>query len=150
MFTAVRAIIIKENNLLVMKRDKFGKQYYTLIGGHVEMLESKEKALLREIHEETKVHIANPRLVYIEHSPAPYGDQYVYLVDYVSGTPMLHEQSDEKQINKSGNNLYTPMWLPLSKLPEVTFRTKNIQQRILQGVADGFPTQVQEFSSDIQ
>jgi hypothetical protein len=63
---------------------------------------------------------------------------------------MLHEQSDERQINKSGDNLYTPMWLPLSKLPEVSFRTKNIQQRLLQGVADGFPTQVQEFSSDIQ
>jgi len=41
---AVRAIIIHNNNLLVMKRNKFGKEYYTLIGGHVEMGESHEVA----------------------------------------------------------------------------------------------------------
>lgn len=48
MKSAVRAIIIHNNNLLVMRRDKFGKRYYTLIGGHVEMGESTEKALLRK------------------------------------------------------------------------------------------------------
>lgn len=147
---AVRAIIINQNNLLVMRREKFGKLYYTLIGGHVEMGESTEKALLREVHEETKLHVAKPRLVFIEHSPQPYGDQYVYLCEYVSGVPMLHEQSDEIQINKGGQNIYTPMWIPLSRLSSLPFRTSNIQNRIIDGVANGFPEQVQEFSSKIE
>lgn len=146
---AVRAIIIHNNNLLVMRRDKFGKRYYTLIGGHVEMGESTEKALFREIHEETRMHVTKPRLVFIEHSPEPYGDQYVYLCEHVSGVPMLHEQSDEHLINKGGENMYTPMWLPLSQLNNVPFRTTNLQKRILDGVTNGFPTQVEEFTSTI-
>lgn len=150
MIKAVRAIIINDNNLLVMKRNKFGKKYYTLIGGHVEMNESKEKALLREIHEETKIHVSNPRLVFIEHTAAPYGDQYVYLVDYISGTPILHELSDEKFINQGGDNTYTPMWLPISKLSATTFRTENIKKRIIDGVKNGFPVQVEEFSSTVE
>lgn len=147
---AVRAIIIHQNNLLVMRREKFGKLYYTLIGGHVELGESTEKALLREVHEETKLHVAKPRLVYIEHSPEPYGDQYVYLCEYVAGVPMLHEKSDEIAINKGGDNIYTPMWVSLKELPSLPFRTSNIQQRILNGVSHGFPEQVEEFSSKIE
>lgn len=147
---AVRAIVIHNNNLLVMRRDKFGKRYYTLIGGHVELGESTEKALLRELHEETRLHVANPRLVFIEHSPQPYGDQYVYLLDYVSGVPMLHEDSDEVSINKGGENIYTPMWIPISELPKLPFRTDNMQARLIAGIKDGFPTQVEEFTSTIK
>lgn len=150
MKSAVRAIIIHNNNLLVMRRDKFGKRYYTLIGGHVEMGESTEKALLREIHEETRLHVSNPRLLFIEHSPEPYGDQYVYLCDYVSGVPMLHEDSDEHTINRGGENIYTPMWIPLSELSKLPFRTTNLQKRILAGIKDGFSEQVEEFNSVIE
>jgi ADP-ribose pyrophosphatase YjhB (NUDIX family) len=149
MKAAVRAIIIHNDNLLVIRRDKFGKRYYTLPGGHVEMGESTEKALLRELHEETKLHVAHPRLVYLEHSPAPYGDQYIYVVDYVSGVPMLHENSDEYTINKGGENVYTPMWLPLSELPKVPFRTHNLQARLIGGAKSGFPTQVEEYSTAV-
>ncbi len=150
MKAAVRAIIIHDNNLLVMRRDKFGKRYYTLVGGHVELGESTEKALLREVHEETRLHVANPRLVFIEHAPAPYGDQYVYLCDYISGVPMLHEDSDEYTINKGGDNIYTPMWVPLSKLASLPFRTDEIQAKIIAAITDGFPTQVQEYTSTIK
>ncbi len=149
MKSAVRAIIIKDNNLLVMKRDKFGTQYYTLIGGDIEMNESAEVALLREIHEETMLHVANPKLVFIEHAPSPYGDQNVFLVDYISGVPFLHENSIEKRINQGGVNMYTPMWLPLSDLPKVVFRTPELQQRIINGVKSGFPEQVEEFTTTI-
>lgn len=149
MKVAVRAIIINNENLLVMRRDKFGKRYFTLIGGHVEMGESTEKALLREIHEETRLHVAKPRLVFIEHAPAPYGDQYVYVCDYVSGVPMLHEDSDEHSINKGGDNIYTPMWVPISELPKLPFRTDQLQERIVAGVKNGFPAQVEEYSSTI-
>lgn len=150
MITAARAIIIKDNNLLVMRRDKFGKQYYTLIGGHVEMRESTEKALIREVHEETMVRIANPRLVYIEHTVPPYGTQYVYLCEYISGVPALHPNADERAINKGGENIYTPMWLPLSKLPETNFRTENLKVKLLEGIRTNFADEVQEFQSSVE
>lgn len=147
---AVRAIIIEDDNLLVMKRDKFGHHYYTLIGGHVDMGESLEKALYREVHEETMVRIANPRKVYIEHVEPPYGEQHVYLCDYISGIPMLHPDADERQINKDGQNVYTPMWIPLSQLEDLPLLPAKLKQRIIKHAKQGFPEEPQEFNDSIQ
>ncbi len=146
---AVRAIIIKDDNILVMRRDKFGKQYFILIGGQIHLGESLEHALLREIHLETMVRTANHRLVYIEHAEAPYGDQYVYLCDYISGVPVLHPEAGERLINAGGDNTYTPLWMPLSQLKNVAFRSEKLKRKILRHTQQGFPTNVQEFSSTI-
>lgn len=145
----MRAIIVHKDNLLVMERNKFGQHYYTLIGGHIELGESQGKALLREIHEETMVETRNPRLVYIEHAEAPYGIQYVYLCEYVGGVPLLHPKSDERAINTGGNNLYTPRWLPLGELANVPFRSKQLQQRLLDHIKNGFPDEIEEFTSNL-
>lgn len=144
---AVRAIVIKEEKLLVMKRNKFGSEYYTLVGGHVEMGESTEVALLRELHEETQIVVANPKLVYIETAAAPYGEQYVYLCEYIAGNPELHPDSDERKINLIGFNMYTPMWLPLAEINEVTFLSVLLKNTILQHMESGFPEEVLRFSS---
>lgn len=146
---AVRAIIIHKDSLLVVRRDKFGSRYYTLPGGHVEFGESLDKALLREIHEETQLHIAKPRKVYVDHAPEPYGDQHIYLCDYVNGVPMLHKDSEEYKINQGGQNIYTPMWLPLSEVSKVPFRSSQLKERILQSVESDFPAIVEEFTSTL-
>lgn len=129
---AVRAIVIKDDALLVMHRNKFGHEYYTLIGGGVELGEELEQALYRELQEETGVKVANPQLVYIEEADRIYGTQYVYVCDYVSGEVALSEQSEEAKISALGNNLYQPMWLPLDQLAGVPFVSPGLKQRILQ------------------
>jgi 8-oxo-dGTP pyrophosphatase MutT (NUDIX family) len=144
---AVRAIIIHDNNILVMKRNKFGKEYYTLIGGHVELGESHEVALLREIHEETMVHVAHPRLVYVEHAGSVYGTQYVFLCEYVSGVPVLHPHADEVHINKLGQNIYTPMWLPLAQLESVPFLSEKLKHKILHALKTEFPKEPETFTT---
>ena len=44
MRTAVRAIVIKDQSLLVMHRNKFGQEFYALVGGGVDYGESAEQA----------------------------------------------------------------------------------------------------------
>lgn len=144
---AVRAIIIKDNQLLVMHRNKFGTEYDTLPGGNIEVGENPEQALYREVDEETMVTFTNPRLVFIEHSDAIYGDQYIFLCNYVNGDPRLHPESEEEHINKMGKNLYKPMWLPMDKLASVPFLSSKLQQVILDGHKNGWPENVQEFAS---
>src|SRR6266436_2632872 len=95
---AVRAIIVKDEQLLVMKRNKFGKEYYTLPGGGVDMGEDTEQALERELKEETGLSTGENRLVLIEQSGEPYGTQFVYLVAYAGGEPALDPNSDEAGI----------------------------------------------------
>lgn len=143
---AARAIIIKDDQLLVMHRNKFGKEYDTLPGGNVEIGETPEQALVREIDEETTMEFTNPRLIFIEHAGDPYGDQYIYLCDYKSGEPKLREDSEEQLINQYGKNLHDPMWLPLSKLPEATFVSENLRRAILNGLDKGWPTQTLEIT----
>jgi ADP-ribose pyrophosphatase YjhB (NUDIX family) len=59
---ASRAIIINDDKLLVTKRNKFGSEYYILVGGGVEIGESLEQAMYRELQEESGVEVANPRV----------------------------------------------------------------------------------------
>lgn len=136
---AARAIIIKDDQLLVMHRNKFGQQYFTLVGGGVDFGETAEQSLMREISEETGMQVENPRLVFIEEAGDPYGTQYIYLCDHVSGEPKLPPESIEAKIAEAGQNLYIPMWLPLSDLPQTNFLSERLKTAVLEGVKNGFP-----------
>ncbi len=136
---AVRAIVVKDNNLLVMKRNKFGSEYYTLIGGAVEMGEPLEVALQRELQEEASISVTSPRLVYVEDAGQPYGEQYVYLCDYASGEPTLHPESEEAKISALGQNTYVPLWLPLNQLDQVNFVSGSLKHELISAMKTGFP-----------
>lgn len=142
---AVRAIINRNNKLLVIKRNKFGEEYYTLPGGHVEMNETTSEAIDREIQEETGLKIDKKRLVFIENAGNLYGVQHVYLCEDPGGEIEMHPDSDEAKINKLGQNTYTPMWLDLDKLPDITFRSENLKKAILNAEKTGYPTTPEHF-----
>lgn len=142
--------MIKENKLLVMHRSKFGHEYYTLLGGGLDLGESMEECLHRELLEEAMIEVGNERLVYVEHAGDPFGDQYIYLCDYVSGEPKLPEDSIEAKIAKAGKNLYTPMWLSIDKLKDSPFLSETLKQAILKGVKEGFPKEVIELHSSAE
>lgn len=136
---AVRAIVVKDGQLLVMHRNKFGHEYYCLVGGGIDPGETPEQALARELHEESGIQVANPRLVIIEEAGNPFGTQYVYLCDFVAGEPALHPESEEAQIHAMGQNLHTPMWLSIEALASAPeFRTEQMRQAVLDGLRHGF------------
>lgn len=135
----MRAIVFKDNNLLVMKRNKFGTQYYTLPGGAMDMGESADQALQREMAEETGVQLGDARLVFVEDGGEIYGVQYIYLANYADGEPHLNPNSDEASINALGKNTYEPLWLPLADLTAASFVTERLKTAILQAIQNGFP-----------
>ena len=136
---AVRAIVIKDKQLLVMHRNKFGTEYETLPGGSIEIGETPEQAVLRELLEETSITGANERLVFVEEAGDVFGTQYVYLCDYVSGEPQLSPDSPEAPIHAMGKNLYIPKWVSLADLENRPFLSEKLKQAILDGVQSGFP-----------
>jgi 8-oxo-dGTP diphosphatase len=138
---AARAIVVKDDALLVMHRNKFGEQYYALVGGAIKPGESAEQAALREVREETSLAIANPRLVFIEQPGEPFGTQYIFLCDYQTGAVALPPESEEAKIHALGSNLYEPMWLPVKQLPDVPFLSTNLKRAIVHGLLRGFPQQ---------
>lgn len=137
---AVRAIVIKDGSLLVMRRNKFGEKYYTLIGGGVDYGETPEQSLFREIAEESMIEVRNPQLVFIEEAGTMFGTQYIYHCEYVSGVPQLSANSEEQLIHKAGENLYEPMWLPLPQLAVLPFRSETLRDKIVMAEKQGYPT----------
>lgn len=136
---AVRAIVVKDSNLLVMHRNKFGMQYYALPGGAIEPGETQLQTLVREMQEEASVQVANPRLVIVEDAGDMYGVQYIYWCDYAGGEPALSPDSEEAKITALGSNIYTPQWLPLADLPAANLLPKELKQALLDGLASSFP-----------
>ncbi|MFA5003874.1 MAG: NUDIX domain-containing protein [Candidatus Saccharimonadales bacterium] len=140
---AVRAIIIKDNQLLVMKRNKFGKQYYTLLGGGIDHNESAVAALRRELAEETSLQVGALKHVYTEEAGDPFGTQYVFTAEYLGGEPALNPNSEEAKITALGQNTYQPMWLPFSDLASSNFLSESLKVAILEAIKHGFPSEPQ-------
>ena len=118
---AVRAIVVRGDKLLVMHRNKFGEQYYTLVGGGVDSGEQPEQSLHRELAEEAGLRIANPRLLFVEEAGDFYGTQYIYLCDDTGGDIAMHPQSDE------------------AHLPAAPFVSEPLKLRLIEGLRDGWP-----------
>lgn len=136
---AVRAIVIKDNQLLVMARNKFGQEYLTLPGGGIDVGETPEQALLRELAEETCITVTIERLVYVEEAGDPFGTQYIYLCSYGAGEPALHPDSDEAKIQQLGQNLYTPLWVSLAEVADKPFKSERLKRVVLEAIKAGFP-----------
>lgn len=142
----VRAIVLNDDKLLTMRRDKFGTQYYTLIGGAVDIGEDLEAALRRELREETGLEVGTMRPVFMEDAGEMYGVQYVFLCEYKGGEPHLSTGTDEAAITAMGKNIYDPVWLPVSELMNVTFRSTSVRDAVLEGVRGGFPETPRELA----
>lgn len=136
---AVRAIVLHDNQLLTMQRTKFGRQYFTLIGGGVEPGEELEGALRRELREETSMAVGSVRLVFIEDAGEHYGVQYIFLCEYLGGDPVLSETSEEAIESALGQNVYQPRWLPLAELSQVNFRSDSVRQALQTALHAGWP-----------
>ncbi|MDB5176163.1 MAG: mismatch repair protein MutT [Candidatus Saccharibacteria bacterium] len=128
---SVRAIVYKDDALLVMKRNKDGEEFYSLVGGGIDPGENAEQALHREVLEEASIIIASPRLVATDVTDE-FGEQFIYLASYVSGEPTLAPDAIERVLMERGRNFYEPMWLPLQDLPATRLLPERLKVCLLQ------------------
>lgn len=136
-----RALVIEGNKILLMKRNKFGHEYYALLGGAIEADEKPAETVIREVKEEASIDISEPRLVIIEDAGEVFGVQYIFLCKYLSGEPMLSPDSPEAKINAMGKNLYEPVWVSIDDLKTIRMLPKELQDLIVKFYEEGFPDQ---------
>ena len=115
------AIIVKNDEILLMHRFKDGREYFVFPGGSVEKGESIKEAVIREIKEELCLDIKIDRLlfkIFVQTNKYDSGRMsYFYLVREFTGTPRLGGPEKER-MNK--NNQYYPEWKELNQLKELT------------------------------
>jgi len=137
---AARAIIIENNHILVMHRNKYGSQYHTLVGGRITDDETPEQGLVREIREETGMTVIAARLVYIEEHASPYNEQYIYLCNVAPhGDVAIQEYSEEGVMNQYDANTHQPLWVSARSFGSIAFRTPQLQEAIVKAFKKGFP-----------
>jgi len=139
--------VIRDKDILLMKRFKVGNEYYTLPGGRVEAGEKPDQCAVREVKEETTVVVKNPKLVFVEEAGDPFGTQHIFVCEYVSGEPVLPDESEEKFWTIPGKNTYEPVWYPYEKLMEINFVSPLLREALVHALAKGFPESPYHFSS---
>lgn len=110
----IRAIgvIIKNGEVLLMRRVRDGREYFVFPGGAVEKGETIEEAVVREIKEELSLDVKINKLLFeMENLDEK---EYYYLITDFSGTPLVGGEEKERM---SERNIYEPVWKKIKELP---------------------------------
>lgn len=108
------AIILRNGELLLIRRQKPGRDYYILPGGGVELDESFEDACIREVKEETGLDVLGLQRVFKYHYR---GSEEVYFVTRVPpDEPVLGGSEAERQ---SPTNHYSFAWVNARQLQDI-------------------------------
>jgi 8-oxo-dGTP diphosphatase len=81
------AVIIKDNQILMVRISDRGKSWWCLPGGTIEPDETPEQAILREMEEELNLKVKPRQRLYEASMPHEGGVDYGILVDLPSGMP---------------------------------------------------------------
>lgn len=137
--TRSAAIVIKNNQALVMHRINNGKEYYVFPGGGVEEGETKEDTAIRETQEEMSVKIEIQKLLYHIHyqSDTRESEQYFYLAKYISGTPQLGPGNELTAV-ENGKSVYEPMWVELDKIGNLIVYPAEVKDWLLEDLKNNF------------
>ncbi|GAB3919661.1 DNA mismatch repair protein MutT [Microlunatus endophyticus] len=110
-------IVIRDDRVLLMHRQRDGREYYVLPGGGVEAGESAEQACRRELAEETPLQAGGVRLV--GRADEESGPDDYFLIEDPTGTTRLAGPEAERD---SPTNSYRLEWIgidDLARLPLV-------------------------------
>ena len=112
----IAGIYAREDQILLVKHRKFGKEYYLLPGGGQNDGETAPEALAREWDEELSLKVNVGDFLFSGESVPPEGSgrrhvyQMVFLINEIEGEIKL--ESDDILVGVE--------WLPISRLKEVT------------------------------
>lgn len=134
---SARAIIIKDEKILLMHRINDGHEYYVFPGGGVEDEETIEQAVLREVLEETSTQVKLDKLLY-QHIYDDGTSQFFHLCQYIFGEPKLGESNEARRMRKDPTNFYQPLWVEIEKISELLLYPLEIRDWLLHDLEKGF------------
>ena len=135
-----RAIVVHDNQLLLMERWRDDLHYFSIPGGGIEADEVAEETVVREILEETSIDVEVIRLVLEMHAGEVV--HQIYLCKYLSGTPELQEHAPEF-IDMTPNNRFKPTWMPLEQINDLPYvYWEPLKVALVEALENGFTEEV--------
>jgi len=126
----VRAVIIKDNKVLTIKRTKPNETYWVIPGGGVEDKETNEEALVREIKEELGIDIKIDKLILELSSKKPETlnqKEHFYLCHIIGGEIGTGKGPEYKEDSKYIGT-HDIEWLNIKDLPSFDLRPEDIKE----------------------
>ena len=101
----VGALIFKKDKLLLVKSPKWKRQKWTVPGGHIEVGESAEQAIVREAKEETGLDVIPIKLLLVQEavfSEEYYKPMHYLFFDFLCETENDNVKLDNRELNEYG------------------------------------------------
>jgi 8-oxo-dGTP diphosphatase len=110
------ALIVQLGRVVLLHRWNYGREYYVLPGGGIKLQETPAEACLREVREETSLHVilVRPLGVLVNLGRV----EHYFLTAYQGGKLRLGEPERSHQ---SANNRYVPEWVAAEDLTRINF-----------------------------
>lgn len=119
---SARAIILQNNKVLLIYREKGGESYYSIPGGKNELNETLEATVIREVLEETCIYVKPLKFLgKFEHTDKK-KEQNLFLCEYLNGTPKLGDSVEMAKMSKDPTNYYRPEWVDMSLIFDLKIR----------------------------
>lgn len=118
-------IVIHDEKLLLLRRKIKEDDYFVFPGGGKEENETLEETVVREVLEETSIHIKVERFIYRLSNENAESNFYVCI--YISGEPKLGFGNEVEEAGES--NQFEPLWKNVSDIFDLDIRpieVKNI------------------------
>lgn len=150
--TRSAAILIKNNAVALIKRQREGRTYYVFPGGSVEPVETPEQAVIREVQEELGLEVSIDRLVarvYYERDHIRRTNQYYYLVRITGGTFGTGGGPEMQGLYPPESGTYKPVWMPIRQLIREVVYPIQVAQLIMNAAKLGWPSEIIEIYEQI-
>ncbi|MDP2587263.1 MAG: NUDIX domain-containing protein [bacterium] len=129
----VRAIIVKDDKLLTIKRTKVNDEYWVLPGGGIEPGETTEQALVREIKEETGLDcVVGEYVANYPYKTAQVDHDVAFYRATITGGTFGNGTGPEFTHPQNYTGTHEAQWIALSAVPTLELRPREIRDRIVQ------------------
>lgn len=127
--TRVSAIIIKDNEILLIHRRKNGEEYWVFPGGGVEKGESWENAMRREVLEETGLPAISIKFAFMSLNDLDNKEHPFYHCQIAVGEPYL---AGEERDRHSESDWYKLEWIDIKNLPDLKLLPNKARQQVIE------------------
>jgi methionyl-tRNA formyltransferase len=126
-----RIIVKVGDEALFIRRQKFGRSFIVLPGGHLKRGESPVKAAVRELSEETTIKLTSADLTEIHnYTDLATGEKVTYFQVSLPSKPKV-QMLGEEVARSSADNTYKLSWINLSSPELALFQPEHLRRKLL-------------------